>query len=46
MRYLTVQSQSRSVRPFAAVGPAARRYRSIATRSVLGSKCEQCPVVS
>ena len=31
---------------FAAVGPAARRYRSIAARPALSSKCEQCHVVS
>jgi len=41
-----------SVRPshrcggFAAVGPAARRYRSIAARPALSSKCEQCRVAS
>jgi len=27
---------------FAAVGQAARRYRSIAARPALSSKCEQC----
>ena len=31
---------------FAAVGPAARRYRSIAARPALSSKCEQCRVAS
>ena len=31
---------------FAAVGPAARRYRSTAARPALSSKHEQCPVVS
>jgi len=30
---------------FAAVGPATRRYRSIAARPALSSKCGQCPVV-
>jgi len=28
------------------VGPAARRYRSIAARPALNSKCEQCHIVS
>jgi len=31
---------------FAAVGPAARRCRSIAARPTLTSRCEQCHVVS
>ena len=31
---------------FAAVGPAGRRYRSIAARPALSSNCEQCHVVS
>jgi len=31
---------------FAAVGPAARRYRSIAARPALSSKREQCHAVS
>ena len=31
---------------FAAVRPAVRRYRSIAARPALSSKCEQCHVVS
>ena len=31
---------------FAAVGPAGRRYRSIAARRALSSKCEQCHVAS
>ena len=31
---------------FAAVGPAGRRYRSIAARPALSSKCKQCHVVS
>jgi len=30
---------------FAAVGPAASGYRSIAARPALSSKCEQCHVV-
>ena len=35
-----------SVRGFAAVGPAGRRYRSIAARPALSSNCEQCYVIS
>jgi len=31
---------------FAALGPAGRRYRSIAARRALSSNCEQCHVVS
>jgi len=31
---------------FAAVGPAAKRYRSTAARPALSSKCEQCHAVS
>jgi len=31
---------------FAAVGPAGGRYRSIAARPALSSKCDQCHVVS
>jgi len=31
---------------FAAVGPAGRRYQSIAARPALSSNCEQCYVVS
>jgi len=31
---------------FAAVGPAGRRYQSIAARPALSSNCEQCHVVS
>ena len=31
---------------FAAVGPAGRRYRSIAARPAFSSNCEQCHAVS
>jgi len=39
-------SAARRYSGFAAVGPAARRRRSIAARSALSSKCEQYHVVS